>query len=108
MRGEQIYQQLLISEDQTPDSSPDKKKKGRSSELIDQRNDLLIHRMAWYQLFKSELRYEVVLDKLKMEFHLAEYTLGDLLLENAGAISKLKRSQPSRKYFREKFDWIVW
>lgn len=82
-------------------------RKGRSEELIEQRNELFIHRFAYYQKFTTH-RYEEIISRLKQELHLAEFTLGKMVIAHGGDIKKLKDANPTLSYFRKKFDWMVW
>lgn len=88
-------------------SVPRPERKGRSEELIEQRNELFIARFAYYQQFTTH-RYEEILHRLKKELHLAEFTLGKMVLAHGAEIKRLKEQKPSRNYFRKKWDWMVW
>lgn len=107
MRGQRTYHSLFPDVEEQEDTLTDKKK-GRNADLIDQRNDLLAHRLAWYRLFYKQLSYDDVLEKLVLEFQIAPFTIGDLLLKMASDIRAIQMTEPSRDYFRKKFSWWVW
>lgn len=93
--------------DNTEYTSPKPERKGRSEELIEQRNELFIHRFYWYQVFTTH-KYEEVMRRLQMELHLAEFTLGKMVREHANEIMALRKKKPSQSYFKKKYDWMVW
>ncbi|MFT3750950.1 MAG: hypothetical protein QM768_21735 [Agriterribacter sp.] len=85
-----------------------KQRKGRSADLIEKRNDLLIHRYVFYCALKPRLSYEFVIEKLAEETFLSPVTIPELIAENRGKIHALRQQEPTKSYFQKKYPHFVW
>lgn len=102
MRGIHTFNETIINQiTQKP------LKKGRNSELIEQRNVLLLNRYYFYANF-TKTRYEAVMQLLSGEFFLAERRISDLITNDKGTLSELRRKQPDISYFRKRFPHLSW
>ena len=63
--------------------------------------------MAWYSLYTTHNYVEITM-RLKQELHLEICTLGKMYSQFNDEIDELKKKKPSVKYFREKYQWLVW
>lgn len=77
----------------TLEQPPAKMNKGRSAELIKQRNDRLVHRFYyWYET--KRLRYDDVLRKLSTEeFFISEARIRAIISENSELLDSLFESK---------------
>lgn len=82
-------------------------KKGRSSELNAKRNELLIARYYYYGKF-FDIRYQSILRKLESEFCLSICTITEVLQDNSEVLRQIKKQQPEKKWFKERWGWWVW
>ncbi|KAA2245508.1 hypothetical protein F0L74_05995 [Chitinophaga agrisoli] len=107
MRGNRsIYTSLF--EDQTVlNTTPTTERKGRSEMLILRRNEALICRYYYYVRLQA-FQYERALKTLANEFFIQERTIVDMLAKNSGILKELRASDPTVKYFREKYAWMRW
>lgn len=103
MRGSTLFLELFDAE-----TLPQKQRKGRSPELIEKRNELLIHRYVFYRTLTVRLSYEYIISRLSEELHLSTYTIPQIIEDNQGKIVALRRQEPSRQYFQKKYPHFVW
>jgi len=83
------------------------RKKGRSAQLHNRRNECLIDRYYYYGKF-TDKRYLDILDDLSREFFLSPVTIPDLIADNISMLTKLKAQQPSKSYFSKKWNHLMW
>lgn len=83
-----------------------KQRKGRSADLINQRNECLIDRYFYYG--QQKLRYNYILDILSKEFFLSRITIPEVIEANFEKLSALKKQQPSLKYFKDRWPHLTW
>jgi hypothetical protein len=103
MRGSSLFSDFFDTE-----TLPQKQRKGRSPELIEKRNDLLIHRYVFYSTLPNRLNYEYIITRLSEELHLSPITIPQIIEDNQGKIVALRRQEPSRQYFQKKYPYLVW
>jgi hypothetical protein len=82
-------------------------KQGRSSNLIDQRDECLVSRYHYYLNF-TEKRYNKILDDLSKEFFISPFTIQERLTENYDHVLKLNSEKPAKQYFAKKWPHFVW
>lgn len=83
------------------------KRKGRSAELILQRNECLVERYYYYGKF-TDKRYLKILEQLSFEFFLSTVTIPEVINENFETLSALRQQKPVRPYFTKKWPHLVW
>jgi hypothetical protein len=102
MRGSNtLFSDIFIDE-----KPVEKQAKGRSANLNDKRNELLINRYYYYGLQK--FRYDFILDKLSEEFFLSVVTIPKVIDENYLILHNLKKEQPSKQLLQKKWPHLVW
>lgn len=104
-RGYHLFTSLF-DEDILP-AEPPRQRKGRSDELNERRNELLLARYYWYGQFSSK-RYGAVIKSLSTEFFLTERTIQDIIQTEYGILLRLKKLQPPEAYFRKQWPHLVW
>lgn len=82
-------------------------KRGRSSQLIQQRNQCLTDRYYYYGAF-TDKRYEAVVALLSTEFFLTVPTLQDIINNHTNRINELKKEQPPLSYFQQRWPGMRW
>lgn len=92
--------------------------KGRSANLIDERNELLLHRYYWHNRRETEpgvrMSYNSLLRILRTEFFLETRTIVNLIDENYAQLQLIRREYSDHtdvqvaKEFAKKFCWLVW
>ncbi len=96
--------QSLFNDHINPEPTP---RKGRSETLINERNDALVVRYYFYRSFSS-LRYSAILERLRKEFFIAEYTIIDILKANNEAFPALKGMDVEKfKGMYPHFNWNI-
>ncbi len=108
MRGERSSFLSLFENDKPADSSiaiPERK--GRSEELIKDRNELIVCRHYYYTRIK-ELQYHRTLERLEKEVFLSKITIINIVAANNKLLKAINADKPGVKYFREKFPFMVW
>jgi hypothetical protein len=88
-------------------AQPSKRKSGRSEEQNSRRNECLLDRYFFYGRF-SGLRYDLILEKLSAEFFLSEVTIPKVVQENLDKLIQIKKSEPTKEYFQNKWPHLVW
>lgn len=107
MRGKRSHSALFIE-------NPNKDNKinrsgGRSSFLIAQRNQALIHRYYFISV-NTKNRYEAIILRLSSEFYLSTIMIGKIINSNFDEISKIKKDKPgirTLKQLHPHFDWNI-
>lgn len=82
-------------------------RKGRSDELIAQRNECLIDRYHYYLTF-TDKRYIAILEILSREFFIAAVTIQERINENYNSLVRLKNEKPAKTHFIKKWPHLVW
>jgi hypothetical protein len=82
-------------------------RKGRSEELLAQRDDRLIHRYLYYLLY-TELRQDVINQHLEEEFDLTGGRILTIIYTYASEIRKLRQNPPTILQLRSKYPHLVW
>lgn len=83
-------------------------KMGRSSKHILKRNDLLLHRYAWYRVYHPHMSTEALNECLENEFHLCPATIYNLIVKNYDTVKKLIENKPKVKALRKMWPHINW
>jgi hypothetical protein len=109
-RGHRTYLSLFeASPTVEPSTAPGRK--GRSEELIQQRNSLLFHRYYYYSRIKK-IDYHRVLATLEAELFISERRIVDITQGADKYILKELYAQhypePNMLYFKEKFPFMNW
>lgn len=87
--------------------------KGRSSDLIEQRNNCLFDRYLYYG-YTTKNRYESILADLSSEFFLSAVTIADLITKNFSEVSILKKKYKElseeglKRALKKKWDHLSW
>jgi hypothetical protein len=81
--------------------------KGRSAELIDDRNSVLIARF-YYHMEIKRLRYDDIIHQLQREFFLSEQRIVDVLTGNQNILDNYMDDKPATKELKHLFSWFVW
>jgi len=103
MRGQQsLFENMFVDVPELTVS-----RKGRSEELIKERNECLVDRYYFYGS-STDKRYEAIMNDLKKEFFIETYTIQEILSENVDKLSELKKQQPQKNYFKDKWPHLVW
>lgn len=106
-RGIQSF--LSLTENETTKSEQYKLQlsKGRSKELIEDRNNLLFVRY-WYYVTFTNNRFDIILELLSFEFKLAQRRVADLLSEDRSVVKTLKQIKPTLKALKQIYPFFVW
>lgn len=99
-----LFSNIFIEESPAP---AEKQEKGRSKILNSKRNECLIDRYFFYGKF-SGLRYDLILEKLSLEFFLSEVTIPKVVDENLDKLIELKKNKPTKEDFQNKWPHLVW
>lgn len=94
-----------------PDSivqAPQQERPGRNAELHDKRTECLVDRYYYYVVFFRQYRYEYVLEVLSNEFFLSPFRISKLLIEYSRQLARLRKDKPDVKYFKSKWQHLVW
>ena len=103
-RGLRLYQSLLF-EETTPIQK--KESKGRSAELIEKRDDLLLHRFY----FKSKIQrkiYEDALRELEVELYISKVMIQKIIQAKGEILLTIKKQSITKPDLKRKFPWVVW
>lgn len=82
-------------------------RRGRSEELHQERNELLIHRY-YYFIKVLRMQYADALQKLRVQLFIEERTIIDAVQQNRVMLKKLHEEKPTAKYFRDKYPFMNW
>lgn len=94
---------------QTTAPAPIKRAKGRSASLHDQRNECLVARYYFYSKFhENKLAYNYIITTVASEFWLSPVTVPEIIDDNYESLIRLKKEQPSLRYFKDKWPHLVW
>jgi len=85
------------------------KRKGRSEELNNTRNEFLLNRYYYYcHFFDKKLSYHFIITRLANEVFLSEHTVTDIIENNYAMLSQIKLNKPDIAFLKEKYPHIVW
>lgn len=96
---------------------PIDRKKGRSPQLIEKRNDLLVHRYHFHRTKKidgKKISYDSLVETVADEFFLSIDTVIDLMIDQHGKLSALNaewpmdKNSPFGKFCEKKWKHLVW
>ena len=82
-------------------------RRGRSAYFHSQRNECLVDRYYYYCKV-SEKRYDIVLEKLSVEFFLSTVTIPEIIDSNYEHLVRLKKAAPDAQHFKKKWPHLVW
>lgn len=111
-----LFQEIFMPET----AIPDKQRKGRSSTLIEKRNECLLDRYYWHgrkQIDGKRIDYSSLLETVSNEFFLSMVTIPDIVDANYTYLTTLKSDWPiwdrqkeekMRKHFQLKWPHLVW
>lgn len=77
------------------------RRKGRSSELIEQRNDCLVHRYHYHRTRKLEgktISYQSLVETVAAEFFLSKETVVDLMIDQHSTLTSLNKEYPADRH----------
>lgn len=104
MRGQrklfENFEQEVLAESPLP-------KKGRSPQLQEKRDALLVARFYFYTK-TTKYRYEYILEILEIEFFLSKCRIVAVLDEQFVAVRKLHKEQPQVSIFKKEWPHLVW
>lgn len=103
--GNNIFQSLF---NEQPTSAPEEKaNKGRCADLLELRNEELMHRYLYYGLY-TDKRNEAIFEQLVVEFYLKHRTVCDLIYANYDKLKEMRKNPPTVKELREMYPHKVW
>lgn len=105
-RGLSIYNALLFPES-SPSEKPASPSIGRSPELINKRDEFLLHRFY----FKTKIErkaYPDVFDELSEEVYLSKIQIQKIISAKIDDILRIKSSKPDIKDLRSRWPHINW
>lgn len=97
LRGGRVGRELMLFDlpDQQEPDVQDQEARGRSAELIAQRNEHIFHRFVHYRMEgEGKWTTEYIYALLKREFYLSPSTLGQLIEENRDEIIRIRKEWP--------------
>lgn len=107
MRGASLFYDLFTENAVITDNPKSQPGRGRSEDLIVQRNELLLNR--YFYLGKhSGKRYPDILKQLQEEFFLSEARVISLISENSDFLRKLRENPPTVQQLKSKWEHIKW
>ena len=105
MRGQtSLFKEIFVT---TPPSHDGMARKGRSAKLHADRNECLVARY-FYKCHFTEIRYNIIIDQLSKEFFISPVTIPEVLSEYAPKLHALKKQNPDKRYFQQKWPHLVW
>lgn len=107
-RGRKTFDNMgndLFGSQQSPTNN---RRIGRSPDMIAQRNERLVARLYWYRTYKSHLRNEFILDRLRIEFDLERSTIPQTLANITSELARIKKEAPTVEELKSKWEWMVW
>ena len=104
MRGHTLFAELFETKKHV-----DENRKGRSSDLINSRNEFLFYRYYYYgQFFENTLSYKYIIETLAKEVWLSDVTVPQILEDNYERLGQIKKQSPDKRWLREKWPYWVW
>lgn len=102
MRGSRTLTVLFPDPEENTSSG-----RGRSAELIEQRDRKMVARFYFYIRIKG-LAFEVTIRQLVREFDLSERRIIDLLTEKADLVSQYVNQEPAISSLKEEYPFLRW
>jgi len=102
MRGSTFFNNLFNDK-----KSPSVVRRGRSSILVQKRNELLLLRYYFYGNF-TDKRYSAIMSTLSAEFFLSESRVYTIVNENTQLLHEIIDAKPTLAKIRAKFPHINW
>lgn len=117
MRGSQQFA-LLFAEEAPAPGLKAVPRSGRDAELVEDRNELLLHRYYWHSSREIEpgvrMGFESLLKLLSAEFFLTKRRITDIIEDNAAEIKRIRNEHAdmgpaavARKFSRQ-WSWLNW
>ncbi|NDD52948.1 hypothetical protein EBZ39_03570 [bacterium] len=108
MRGQELFNKIgEVASPADGEARNDGSGTGRSAALIAARNERLCHRLYYYR-HHTQLRYDVVLQKLSNEFDLTQSTLVQVLEKLTDEIVRVRAAKPTVAELQGRWGWMVW
>lgn len=107
MRGTSLFYDLFTENAVITDNPKSQPGRGRSEDLIVQRNELLLNRYFYLGKY-TERRYPEILKQLQEEFFLSEARLIAIISENSEYLRTLREEPPTIQQLKSKWDHIKW
>lgn len=107
MRGHKLHRKLLLFDMPEVPEVPTEQR-GRSAELIEKRNDRMLHRYVFYVRKFPLHRLEAHAKQLSEEFDLSETRVSELILEHQGEAMRIRQDWPGEAALRKRWPWMVW
>ena len=104
-RGIRLHEMLLF-DDNTPPPAP-KTFNGRNPQLIDARDNFLLHRFYFKSRIKRML-YGDTLKELAAETWLSELQVQKIIQDKTEQVMDIKKAAPTVKQLKQLFAHIVW
>jgi hypothetical protein len=106
-RGSKLFQAVLFDEADVLNLPQKSDSKGRDADLIEARNNLLLHRFYFKGKIERKL-YPDVLMELKKELFLSVRTIQDILQDKSEQVLEIKKLKPTAKELQKMFPFMVW
>lgn len=103
MRGSAFFNSLFNTDNNLKPTV----RRGRSSILVQKRNELLLLRYYFYGNF-TELRYKAVLKRLREEFFISEARILDIISKNHTVLKNIKEKDISLTELRKEYPHFSW
>lgn len=103
MRGSTFFNSLFNTDNNLKPTV----RRGRSSILVQKRNELLLLRYYFYGNF-TELRYKAVLKRLREEFFISEARILDIISKNHTVLKNIKEKDISLTELRKEYPHFSW
>lgn len=81
--------------------------KGRSSLMIENRDEKLLHRY-YYHARILQIRYDNVLEALEIEFDLSRVTIVKIIAKNTARLKQIADSALTREQLKSKYPFLNW
>lgn len=81
--------------------------RGRSSRLINLRNEMMCDRFYYYQKVKH-FHYAKIVDHLNQEFFISQIEVTKILARMHEYLVQLRNDQPEIKELRRRWPWVCW
>lgn len=103
MKGSKVF--IEISSSERDNSKSDRK--GRSRELLNNRNEKLFHRFYYYSKI-LQYSYVQVLNALVIEFDISESTLVQLIAKSATELTVIRDKKLTRQQLKRRYPYYNW
>lgn len=104
MRGTTKLSKIFNSSDSELQNS---RVKGRSADLLNDRNTALLHRFYFYSTF-TELKFERIISNVSRDFYLTPRRVTDILSKEVEMLTNIRKEKPSISKLRSKFIQFNW